>query len=167
LKLRTRKLLLNLATLAALLLAVAAVSRAWQAEIEFTDPASDLLGQQTAVNSPADKPQASKQKLAAIDARQPQWQRPLRRPLYDPPPQPEKKIIRKPRPITVKLMGTILEQDASQAFVKQSTGSVQLKRLGDQLTDNRLDGTIEVISAGEIVVKREDGDVRIPVEGQK
>lgn len=101
-----------------------------------------------------------------VDVKLSSWSRLLRRPLYDPPPAPKTVVVKKPRPITVKLMGTILEAENSQAFVKLSNGSVELRRVGDQVTDDPRDGQIAQITASEIIILRDDGEFHVTVDGQ-
>ena len=107
------------------------------------------------------------QPLPIVDAKHKSWQRSLRQPLYDPPPPPKVVIKKQIRPVTVKLTGTVLEPKNSQAFLMLANGSVALKRIGDQVTDNPLDGRITAITASEIVIQREDDEIRLKVGGQK
>lgn len=75
-------------------------------------------------------------------------------------------VIRKVvRPITVKLTGTVLESDNSQAFLKLANGSMALRKIGDQVTNDPRDGKIIEITASEIVIQREDDEVRLKVGG--
>lgn len=101
-----------------------------------------------------------------VNAKQKSWQRSLRRPLYDPPPPPKVVVKKKVRPITVKLTGTVLEPENSQAFLKLANGSMSLKRLGDQVTDDPRDGHITAITATAITIKREEDEIQLQVEGQ-
>lgn len=75
------------------------------------------------------------------------WQRPLRRPLYDPPPAPppaprrrdneERRSRRQQRQMAldVQLIGTMLEGDngATAVFLSKSSGEIDLKQVGDTL----------------------------------
>lgn len=60
-------------------------------------------------------------------------------------------------------MGTIIEPENSQAFVEMASGSVELKRVGDQLTSDPEDGTIAGIAATEITITRADGEHQLKV----
>lgn len=91
-----------------------------------------------------------------VDAKHPVWSRLWRQPLYDPPPPPPVAVA--PRPITVKLKGTIIESENSQAFIETANGVVELKRVGDLLTNDPADGTIAKIAATQITISRDDGE---------
>lgn len=65
------------------------------------------------------------------DQLQPYWSRPLRRPLYDPPPKKEEKPKFVPPPLKVKLLGTIMEPGNAQAILMTSNGEVVMQRAGD------------------------------------
>lgn len=100
----------------------------------------------------------------AVDPNDSNWKRLLRRPLYDPPPAPKIVVKKKVRPITVKLTGTILEDENSQAFLRRANGKVELKRVGDLVTDDPLDGLIEKITATSITIRREEEEIQLTVE---
>ena len=164
-KLQTRRQLLNFATLSSLALTGAVVWGALSIDLqpnklEPSKPLTQSLS--TKKNGPA-KP------ITAVslqfDSKQSYWTRSLRGPLYDPPPVVKKKIVKKPRPIPVTLKGTILEPDNSQAFLQQANGKVVLKRIGDLITADERDGIIVEITASEVVIEREDGQVRVAVKG--
>jgi len=80
------------------------------------------------------------------------WDRPLRRPLYDPPP-PKPQVHELP-PLHVELVGTIIEDANSMALVRTEKGNVEYKRAGDTvgLADNS--GKIIEIIADAIIVER-------------
>ena len=157
-KLQTRKRLLNALSAGCLAAGAVAVVAALTAPVPTTDDFS--------LATTAQAPGPSAAAAESVDVTLPSWERPLRRPLYDPPPAPKKIVKKKPRPITVKLMGTILEPENSQAFVKLSNGSVELRRVGDQVTDDPRDGQVAQITASEIVIRRDDGEFHVTVDGQ-
>lgn len=158
LRLRTRKRLLNTLAISSLLLAAVVL---WQGAVfevpspEIAEPVSPTFGLEDTAGDTSQ---------VVVDTSDPRWRRLLQRPLYDPPPPPKKIVKKIVRPITVQLMGTILEPENSQAFVKLSSGSVKLRRVGDQLTDDPLDGEVLKITANEIVIKREDGEFTVGVK---
>ena len=161
--LRTRRLLINATSLLLLLGAVATVAYTQLVSVDTKIDDSLTVGKAAPRGTAGSGIDAQ---LAQLSPRNPAWQRVLRRPLYDPPPPPKRKIVKKVRPIRIKLTGTVLEPNNSQAFVKQANGTVELKRIGDLVTNDPLDGTIQRITATEIVIKREDGEHHIKVEGQ-
>ena len=92
------------------------------------------------------------------------WTRAYRRPLYDPPPVVKTVVKKNPRPITFRVTGTILEPDNPQAIISLRTGDVRILRVGSQVSDDPLDGTITSISSEKIMVKRRDDEVTVAVE---
>lgn len=154
-KLRTKKRLINAGSLVLVLAGGAAAVAAWRSEppeLEIDD-----VRIAKAVQSPV-------QETPVLNASSPSWERVLRRPLYDPPPPPPPQIVVQPRPITVQLIGTVIELQNSQAFVRQSGGAVELKRVGDQVTPDPADGVIGEITSTEILIRREDGEHRVAVQ---
>ena len=158
-KLHTRKRLLNTLSVGCLAAGVVAIAAA------LTAPALTLDDSASVSNSQSQS-QTAAAGTASVDVKLPSWNRLLRRPLYDPPPVPKKVVKKKPRPITVRLMGTILEAENSQAFVKMANGSVELRRVGDQVTSDPRDGQVAQIMASEIVIERDDGEFHVTVDGQ-
>jgi hypothetical protein len=153
-KLRTKRRLVNLCSLALVAGAGSVVVSAWQIDpppIEIVTPRVQELNA-VAPESPV------------LNAASPSWERVLRRPLYDPPPPPPPQVVVQSRPITVQLIGTVIEPKNSQAFVKQSGGAVELKRVGDQVTPDPADGVVDEITPTEIVIRREDGEHRLAVQ---
>lgn len=159
-KLKTRKQLLNVASLGCLLVAGWVVLRAWTAPLPTFDAKSGTSNRGV---SQGNAPQAG---VATVDQQHPSWQRRLRRPLYDPPPKPKVVVKKKPRPIPVKVTGTILEAENSQAFVKMANGSVELRRVGDQVTNDPLDGLVSQITASGIVIKRGEEEIPLNIDNR-
>lgn len=158
-RLKTQKLLLNLATLATLLFGLAGLVALIVLPVGLDLEETGTLTANTAssvVNGTdvgTDNPH--------LNVNSPVWTRSWRQPLYDPPPPAP--VAAAPRPITVKLMGTIIEPNNSQAFLQTSSGSVELKKLGDQVTSDPEDGTISAITSSEITIKRTDGEHQLKV----
>ncbi len=160
-KLRTRKRLLNGASVGCLL------ATCWVVLSALAAGPPTVVSESSGASSGSSKFTAiAAQPLDIVDAKHKSWQRKLRQPLYDPPPPPKVVVKKQVRPVTVKLTGTVLEPKNSQAFLKLANGSVALKRIGDQVTDNPLDGRITAITASEIVIQREDDEIRLKVGGQ-
>ena len=94
------------------------------------------------------------------------WKQSYRKPLYDPPPVFKPVVKRKPRPINYTVSGTILDAAGSQAILKLNNGQVRLLKLGEQVTNDPLDGTITDIAAEGIKVQRKDDIVTVPIKTQ-
>ena len=159
-KLRTRKRLLNVSSLGCILAAGWVVLAAYTAAPPVVESVTPKKGKARDAEAVPPSP------LKTVSVSQPGWRRQLRQPLYDPPPRPKVVVKKKPRPITVKLTGTVLEPKNSQAFLRLANGSVALKKVGDQVTDDPRDGQITQITASEIVIKREDDEVRLRVDSR-
>jgi hypothetical protein len=158
-KLRTKKRLLNVLSLTLVAGSGAMLWLAWHAEPPTIEVEATSAGKRQSLASRTSLPQAS----ITLDPNR--WNRVLRQPLYDPPPPPPPQVIVEQRPITVTLVGTVMEGENSQAFVRQQSGKVDIKRLGEQLTAEAADGVIASITASEIVIRRPDGEHRVAVEG--
>jgi len=158
-KLRTKKRFLNAAALGLVGCAGLVLWQAWYAE----PPA--IKAETTATNSRPRSKTIAPEPAASVSLDPNRWNRVLRQPLYDPPPPPPQEVIVEHRPITVQLVGTVMEGENSQAFVRQQSGKVDIKKLGEQVTAEAADGVIASITASEIVIRREDGEHRVAVEG--
>lgn len=157
-KLRTRKRLLNLASASLLTVAVLLVVTA------FTNSPPEVELKTTLRQSQTPKVAKTVEQTVSVDPKHTSWGRLLRRPLYDPPPPPKILVKKKKRPVTVKLTGTILEAENSQAFLRLANGTVELKRIGDQVTKDPRDGLIEKITATSITIRREEDEIQLNVE---
>jgi hypothetical protein len=78
--------------------------------------------------------------------------RPLRRPLYDPPP-PKPEVKQLP-PLQVELVGTIVEDTNSVALVKTEKGNVEYKRIGDEVGPVEGPAKVIEIKLDEVVLER-------------
>lgn len=94
------------------------------------------------------------------------WDRPLRGPLYDPPPATPKPVA-KPKPVVrtppkpktppppkldIRLVGTILESGHSMAIAADATGKVDVKSSGQVLDLEPVGVRIEEIAADTVTV---------------
>ena len=79
---------------------------------------------------------------------EPLWSLRLQQPLYDPPPVvvAEPKFV--PPPLGIRLLGTIVEPDNSQAILMAADGEIVFQRVGQTVGD----ATIESITADAITV---------------
>jgi len=108
--------------------------------------------------------------LAQFDAF---WKRPLRRPLYDPPPKPKPKP--KPRPVRVRrtpppnvlLLGTIVETGHSKAIVQVNGGKMELKGVGDFVGPKGSTIQVERVEPELLVLRRHKDLFSIPIQKKK
>lgn len=159
-KLRTKRRLLN--SLALLLLSGAA-GVLWHTWSDVP-PRHDVTIASSAKSGAVKAPSIEATQAIALNPGQ--WNRILRQPLYDPPPPPPPQVVVEHRPITVTVVGTVIEAENSQAFVKQQSGAVEIKRQGDQVTTDAADGVIASITPTEIVIRREDGEHHVTISGR-
>lgn len=149
---------MNLTSLVLIVAGVGIVASAWRFDPVAPHASPPRLALAKGSTSPAPSPLAHS---ISADA----WTRRLRQPLYDPPPPPPPAVVAEaPRPIPVRLVGTVIEPGNSQAFVRQASGTVELKRIGDQVTPDPADGVIADITTSDLVIHRKDGDHRVAVE---
>jgi len=92
------------------------------------------------------------------------WDRPLRRPLYDPPP-PKAQVKQLP-PLRIELLGTILEDANSMAIVRSEKGIVQYKHIGDNVGPTDSPANVVSIDANAIVVEREKQRITLRVQSK-
>jgi hypothetical protein len=92
------------------------------------------------------------------------YQRPLRRPLYDPP--PPKPVVQQPPALRVELLGTILEEANSMAIVRSEKGDVQYKGVGDAVGPAGATANIVEIGSNSIIVEREKQRITLNVQSK-
>lgn len=96
------------------------------------------------------------------------WERPLRRPLFDPPPPPpkvaEKKVL---PPIRAHLLATMIEAENSMAVLRLASGEVVFRKVGQPLGTDEPHAKIARIAAGSVSVSRDGDETRLLVDGQK
>lgn len=109
------------------------------------------------------------QKLTARDFES-YWQQPLRRVLYDPPPPPPPppKIVEvpPPRPITSRLLATMIEPGNSMAMLQLQSGEVVFRKLGDEIGAADMGATISSIEEGVVNVERDKVITKLAVPNQ-
>lgn len=96
------------------------------------------------------------------------WERPLRRPLFDPPP-PTLKVAEKkvPLPIRARLLATMIEPENSTAVLRLASGEVVFRKVGQPLGTDEPNAKIARIEAGSVSVSRNGDETRLLVDGQK
>lgn len=93
------------------------------------------------------------------------WQRPLRRPLYDPPPPAPKPVKKKPTPpLRARLLATMIEPANSMAMLELSGGDVVFRKVGETIGKEDADATIAEIRPGTVLVRRGEEETRLQVE---
>jgi|HubBroStandDraft_6_1064221.scaffolds.fasta_scaffold613028_2 hypothetical protein len=94
------------------------------------------------------------------------WERPLRRPLFDPPPPAPIVVVKPPPPpIRAKLLATVIESENSTAMIKLTNGQVVFHKVGEPLGADEPDAVIFKIETGSIWIRRGNEQLRLSVEG--
>jgi hypothetical protein len=171
-RLKTTKRLLNLASLA--VLACACVVGYWgllpcsQAESTANEPTAT----NSAITGTAKKPPAIPSGASPLFAQvggtasaPANWGRPLRRPLFDPPPVVAVVVKPPPQPLRVKLLATVVEPENSTAMLKHANGQVVFRKVGETLGADENGTEILKIETGAISVRRGQEQLRLTVEG--
>ena len=135
-----KRLLLRAAAMILLVLSGAVLVWAFQGPAAVIDQADDLALKGSAVRTAKLVGSPPLEEFAKV------WRKPLRRPLYDPPPAPkepkrkEKKDPTKQRrkannraAAGVQLVGTMVEDGRSLAVFMNSSGKIDLKGVGESL----------------------------------
>ena len=95
------------------------------------------------------------------------WERPLRRPLYDPPPPPKPKPPPQPRPqpIRAQLRATMLDRrDASKsmALIQLSGGREVFRKVGEMIgNEGGVDSDVEIIEIGKGSIRVRRGEEQL------
>jgi len=142
---------MTLRALGLLLLLAGAFVAAWGFRGECALPtvtsASDIRPKRSAQKT-------SVEQLPALKEFNPHWDKPLRRPLFDPPPvvvPPPKK--EPPPPLNVRLVGTIIEPGKTIAMLTNARNSLEFKQVGDTLGAGKALATITSIENSRVVVQ--------------
>jgi len=96
------------------------------------------------------------------------WERPLRRPLFDPPPRPQ--VVAEKRalpPLRARLLATMIEAENSTAVLRLASGEVVFRKVGQPLGAEEPTAKIARIDAGSVCVTREGNETQLLVDGQK
>jgi hypothetical protein len=171
-RLKTTKRLLNLASLAVLASACAVGYWGLMLSSEADSTASETTATDSPISGNANKPRAPTSGAARLIAQvggtataPATWARPLRRPLFDPPPVVAVVVKPPPRPLRVKLLATVVEPENSTAMLKQASGQVVFCKVGDSLGADEAGTEILKIETGSISVRRGQEQLRLTVEG--
>jgi len=159
--LRQTRLLLRLTTL---LFAAATVAVVWWVWPSVDETSPTHMTEQ--VGEPLAETAAETTTIATADF-DALWDRPLRRPLYDPPPPPQPApVVKRPKPaprkteprpspppkLDMRLVGTILESGRSMAIVADAAGKIDLKGAGETLDLEPEGVRVESINAESVTV---------------
>lgn len=170
-RLKTTKRLLNLASLA--VLASACAIGYWgllscsegNRTADEQSTTDSLSG--TAKKLPITPPGASRlvAQVGGTASAPANWERQLRRPLFDPPPVVAVVVKPPPQPLRVKLLATMVEPENSTAMLKHANGKVVFCKAGDSLGADEAGTEILKIETGSISVRRGQELLRLTVEG--
>lgn len=95
------------------------------------------------------------------------WTKLLRQPLFDPPPPPPKVVEKpQPRPLTARLIATMVEPGNSMAMLQLSSGEVVIRKLGDEIGAADTGAVISAIDEGVIKVVCNEVESKLMVPGQ-
>ena len=101
---------------------------------------------------------------------EPLCRRPLRRPLYDPPPKakPAPVVVapKPPPPLSVRLLGTAVEPDHSMAMLLTARGTIEMKAVGDKLDDMPDAAEVTKIEQDCVTLRYHGQTVRLEVESK-
>ena len=107
-------------------------------------------GSARAAKAPTTNPQAP----LSLKEFEPHWNKPLRRPIFDPPPvviPPPKKEV--PPPLNVRLVGTIIEPGETVAMLANARNSLEFKKVGDSWGAGKLLATITAIENSRVTIQ--------------
>jgi hypothetical protein len=163
-RLKTTKGLLNLASLGILASACGVGYWGLRPGSEGDSTAATATDAPTSEN--ANKPPAPLIARVGGTASAPaNWARPLRRPLFDPPPVVAVVVKPPPQPLRVKLLATMVEPENSTAMLKHANGKVVFCKVGDTLGADEAGTEILKIETGSISLRRGQEHLRLTVEG--
>jgi hypothetical protein len=91
--------------------------------------------------------------------------RPLRRPLYDPP--PPKPEVRQLPPLQVELLGTILEGENSMAILRSEQGQVEYRRKGDSVGPADSPAKLVEIQGDAVLLDRAEERITLKVNSER
>lgn len=155
------KQLLSATTILLLIAGVGVAALGFNLPIHVPDVESEPLA------SPAtERSQSESQHVPELAALQRLARKDLRQRLFDPPPEPKPVIPPKPPP-SIRLLGTIVNADNSQAMISGPGGKTELKRIGDTVGEAGNSAVITDILTDHIKVEHENNilDVFIDKDG--
>lgn len=92
------------------------------------------------------------------------WSRPLRQPLFDPPPAAPVVVKTTPPPLPAKLLGTIEESGQSKALFAMKGGSMEIRGVGEKLGEDASAAEIVSIEQERVVVKYHGQSITLTLE---
>lgn len=162
--LKTKRRLLYLVSFALLCGAGGLLASVW------TNPVMGISGATPTTASATPPAKSTKTESPRLTAAQfaTYWQKPLRRPLYDPPPPPPKVIEKPPpKPIRAKLLATMVEPGNTMAMIQLSSNAVVFRKLGEEIGGEDQGAKIIDIVSGSVRVRRGEEETKLVVEGQE
>ncbi|WP_442483030.1 hypothetical protein [Aeoliella sp. SH292] len=95
----------------------------------------------------------------------PVWEKRLQQVLFDPPPPPPIVEVKPPPPpLQEKLLGTMIDDDNSQAIIQDAQQNVHFRRVGQSISPGSADALIEKILPSSIEVRRGDDLTTLQME---
>ena len=134
-----------------------------------------LSGQEQSERGPTVKSEsrdgkAQRTAMPTLAEFEPLCRRPLRRPLYDPPPKAKPAAVvvapKPPPPLAVRLLGTAVEPDHSMAMLLTARGTIEMKAVGDKLDDMPDAAEVTKIEQDCVTLRYHGQTVRLEVESK-
>jgi len=113
---------------------------------------------------------AAKAALPSLQQFQQVWRKPLRRPLFDPPPAATAARTSTPppqAPLRIKLLGTVLEPGQSMAMFAVPPGTITIKRVGEAIGEAPNQAEIMDIQTDRAVLRCQGQTMTVEIEGTK
>lgn len=113
---------------------------------------------------PARKAQAAPPPLPSAEESAAVWRRPLRKPLFDPPPTAPVPTSAPSAPLIAKLLGTIEEEGRSRGLFALKGGATEVRGVGERLGDLPDGAEVVSIEPQRAVLKHHGKSIVLPLE---
>jgi hypothetical protein len=160
-RLRTQKLALSATTGGCLLATAGIVTWGLQSTALSPPENRDVNAHSSSVADSTDErsPTPTREAFAQL------CERPLRRPLYDPP--PPKPVVKQLPPLRVELLGTIIDGDNSMAIVRSEQGKVEYRRKGESVGPSESPALLVEIQSNAVLLERDQERITLKVQGSE
>lgn len=97
------------------------------------------------------------------------WQKPLRRPIFDPPPTAPPIATSEPKraPLNIKLLGTAIEPGESLAMIATPPNTLEVRGLGDTIGEGANQLEVVEIMPDRVVLRRQSERLVLEIEPRK
>jgi type II secretory pathway component PulC len=93
------------------------------------------------------------------------WHKPLRRPLFDPPPAAAASAaVAVQAPLNIKLLGTAIEAEESLAIFAIPPGTVEVKRVGEAIGEGAARVQVREIQGQRVILERHGRPVTLEMD---